>query len=66
MATTTTPLSEDLLTGAQAIADHLGWPIRRVYYVADRKALPIGHVGALLIARKSELDRALSASTEVA
>lgn len=55
-----TPLSADLLTGAAAIAGYIGWPPRRVYYAADRKQLPIGRVGQILIARKSELDRALS------
>jgi len=60
------PLREDLLTGAKAIADYIGWPERRVYYAADRKHLPIGHSGNLLIARKSELDRALSPSSTAA
>ena len=54
------PLAEDLLTGAPAIAAYLGWPCRRVYYVAEQGYLPIGQVGKLLTARKSELDRALS------
>jgi len=56
----TMPLNEDLLTGAEAIAAYLGWPTRRVYYHANRRYLPIRHVGSLLVARKSELDRALS------
>ena len=50
----------DLLTGAKAIADYLGWPVRKVFYA--QRHLPIGTVGRTLIARKSELDRALSAS----
>jgi hypothetical protein len=62
---TAVQLSEDLLTGAEAIAAYLGWPTRRVYYHANRRYLPIKHVGQLLVARKSELDRALSA-TEIA
>lgn len=59
---TTIPLHEDLLTGATAIASHLGWPVRRVYYFHAREYLPIKSVGALLVARKSELDAALSTS----
>ena len=56
------PLRDDLLTGAAAIAEYLGWRERRVYYAADRGYLPVRHVGNLLVARKSELDSALSAS----
>lgn len=56
----TISLRDDLLTGAKAIADYLGWPERRVYHFASKKYLPIGSVGGLLTARKSELDRALS------
>jgi len=60
-------LSDDLLVGAQAIADHLGWSVRRVYHLADKGALPVNRLKAasdrwgLITARKSELDRALSA-----
>jgi hypothetical protein len=59
-ATDTIPLNDDLLTGAPAIAAYLGWKERRVYYATDRKYLPIGRIGQTLIARKSELNRALS------
>lgn len=63
----TTPLSDDLLTGAKAIADFIGWNTRRVYHAADHGYLPISRIGALLIARKSELERTLSpASTSSA
>jgi hypothetical protein len=55
-----TPLREDLLTGASAIAEYLGWSQRRVYYCADKGYLPIVRSGAILTARKSQLDRALS------
>jgi hypothetical protein len=53
-------LSLDLLTGAQEIARYVGWPVRRIYHAARCGTLPINRVGALLIARRSELDRALS------
>jgi hypothetical protein len=56
------PLSEDLLTGAREIGQYLGWPTRRVFYFYGQKRLPIRSVGRMLVARKSELDRALSAS----
>jgi hypothetical protein len=58
-----TKLSDDLLTGATAIAEYVGWNERRVYHAASQGYLPIGRAGQLLIARKSELDRALSPAT---
>jgi hypothetical protein len=53
-------LADDLLTGASAIAAYLGWPERRVYYMAEKGYLPITHVGTLLVSRRSQLDRALT------
>ena len=56
------PLADDLLTGARAIAEYLGWPERRVYHVAEKTAkegtgAPIRNVpGAGLCALKSRLD----------
>ena len=55
-------LSDDLLTGAGAIAEYIGWDRRRIYYAVQRGSLPITRVGNLLVARKSELERALSAA----
>lgn len=55
------PLAEDLLIGAPAIAEYLGWDTRRVCHA--QKYLPIDRVGKLLKGRKSELDRALSSHT---
>ena len=57
-------LRDDLLTGARAIADYTGWPLRRVYLAAEKRHLPIGRTGSLLTARKSELDRHFSATPE--
>ena len=51
-----TALADDLLTGAAAIAEYLGWNQRRIYHAASQ--------GYLLIARKSELNRALSLATQ--
>ena len=54
------PLADDLLNGADAIAAYLGWSRSRVFYSVRRRYLPIGNVGSLLIARKSELNAALT------
>jgi hypothetical protein len=62
---TESKLADDLLTGAQEIADFLGWPVDRVYYAQRKRRLPIGKHGELLIARKSQLDRALSGEAAV-
>ena len=63
---TTSPLAADLLEGAQEIAAYLGWKKHRVYNAVRCHYLPIGQYGALLIARKSELDRALSGVAQTA
>ena len=55
-------LAADLLTGAPQIAAFLGWSQRRVYHFVRTKQLPIKHLGGLLVARKSELSKALSAA----
>ena len=55
------PLHDDLLTGAQAIAEFTGLPLRRVYYLSETGALPVFRLGQILQARKSELNEALSA-----
>ncbi len=54
--------AEDMLNGASAIAQFLGWTRRRLYYEADadrvRKTyLPVFRIGATLSARKSSLLR---------
>jgi hypothetical protein len=54
-------LKDDVLTGAAAIAAHIGWDVRKLYYAASKGYLPVSHVGQTLVARKSELGRALSA-----
>jgi hypothetical protein len=55
------PLHEDLLTGAQAIAEFTGLSVRRVYYLSETGDLPVFRLGQVLQARKSELNEALSA-----
>src|SRR5262245_35529726 len=58
------PLANDLLTGAHAIAAYLGkpWNARKIYHAARKQNLPIGFVGKLLVARKHELDRSTLAA----
>lgn len=57
-----TPLSDDLLSGAEEIAAFTGLPVRRIYYIASQsEVLPIFKLGSTLCARKSELAEALSA-----
>lgn len=57
-----TSLRDDLLVGAEPIADFTGLTVRQVYYAAEHGTLPIGRLGSLLRARKSELEAALSAT----
>lgn len=59
-----TNLRDDLLTGAAAIADYIGWNVRKVYHAAECGHLPITRAGAILIARKSEIRSALSAKSD--
>jgi hypothetical protein len=55
------PLADDLMDGANEIAEFLyGRPVtpekkRRVYYIAERRTLPIFTIGSILHARKSTL-----------
>jgi hypothetical protein len=54
----------DLLEGAGAISDYTGIPVTRVFYLCDRGLLPVFKIGTRWCARKSELDRTLSAKAE--
>lgn len=55
-----TTLADDLLDGAEAIARFLGTDRSRVYYIAKRQYLPIGHIGGKLVASRSILGAAVS------
>ena len=55
-------LSNDLLIGAEAIANFLGVKVRYVYHAAAQGHLRTFHIGPLLAARKSELSADLSAA----
>jgi hypothetical protein len=52
---------DDLLWGAQAIADFLGIKLDQVYYLIRTKRLPIGKLGPkTVIASRKKLQRALN------
>lgn len=48
-------LKEDRLDGAAAIAEFTGTPVKRVFYLAERKLIPVGKEGGRLIGSKKTL-----------
>jgi hypothetical protein len=53
--------SDDLLWGAQAIADFLGISVNRVYYLIREKQLPIAKLGRkTVVASRKKLQRAIA------
>jgi hypothetical protein len=50
-------LSEDLLDGAERIAEYTGWPTRRVFYLLEKGLIPAFKIGNRWTARKSRLRR---------
>ncbi|MEZ0280175.1 DNA-binding protein [Methyloceanibacter sp.] len=58
----TNPLADDLLIGADPIAKFTGMDVRAVYHAAAKGHLPTFKVGQKIAARKSELNRRLSAA----
>jgi predicted site-specific integrase-resolvase len=58
-------LADDLLWGAQAVADFLGIKVDRVYYFIRTGRLPIAKLGGkTVIASKKQLKRALDDNFE--
>jgi hypothetical protein len=55
-------LADDLLTGAKAIADYVGWPVRKVFYHHEAGGLPTFKVNNLICARKSQLNKRMAAA----
>jgi hypothetical protein len=54
-------LADDLLWGAQAIADFLGVSVDRVYYLIRTKRLPISKLGhKTIVASRRKLARAIA------
>ena len=56
-------LADDLLIGAQAIAEFVGVEIHQIHYIFKTKKLPIGKMGKQYIASKKKLRRAALACT---
>jgi hypothetical protein len=55
------PIGDDLIWGAQAIADELGIPIDRVYYFVRKKKIPAAKLGPkTIVASRKALRRALT------
>jgi hypothetical protein len=48
-------LSEDLLDGAERIAEYTGWTTRRVFYLLEKGLIPGFKVGNRWTTRKSRL-----------
>jgi hypothetical protein len=56
--------ANDLLWGVEAIAAYIGRNIRQTYYLVQTKKIPAQKSGALWVARKSVIDRALTGGAE--
>jgi hypothetical protein len=56
-------LADDLLIGAQVIADFLGVSVPALYHLNKKRRLPIGRLGRNLIASRRKLRRAAQALT---
>jgi hypothetical protein len=55
------PPSDDLLWGGQAVADFLGIPLTRVYYLVRTGQLPIAKLGRkTIVASKKKLQRVIA------
>jgi len=50
-------LSEDLITGADAAAAHMGLPVRSIYHMVQSGQLPVIRKGRRLYFRKTELEQ---------
>ncbi len=48
-------LADDILEGADKIAEFMGWNRRRVFYAADQKLIPTFKIGNHVCAKKSTL-----------
>ena len=54
---TSETLADDLLDGAEAISEFTGWPVRRVFYLLEKRLLPARKVGNRWISLKSRIRR---------
>ena len=48
-------IADDMLYGAAAIADFLGIPRRKVFYLLERRRIPAGKLGREHVASRSAL-----------
>ena len=48
-------IGDDLICGASAIAEELGEPTRRIYYLLQNRKIPCFHLGGRWYARRSAL-----------
>jgi hypothetical protein len=54
-------IGDDLIWGAQAIADELGVSVQRIYYLIRTQKIPITKIGnKTIIASRKQLRRSLS------
>lgn len=49
------PLAKDILRGAAAIAEFMGFPRRAIYHMASNGSLPVFRMGDIVCARRSTL-----------
>jgi hypothetical protein len=49
------PLADDMIRGADAIAEWMGLNRRQIYHLAATSRLPVFKMGSILCARKSRL-----------
>ncbi|UVK44830.1 excisionase family DNA-binding protein [Mesorhizobium sp. AR07] len=59
-------LAADILRGADAIAQHLGFPRRAIYHLVSKGGLPSFRLGETVCARKSTLAKWISAQERAA
>jgi hypothetical protein len=63
---TSQTLAADLLIGADAIAKFTGFSTNQVYHLHRQKRIHTFKIGAMICARRSELDAAYSANPRAA
>jgi hypothetical protein len=50
-------LADDLLDGAEAISEFTGWPVRRVFYLLEKRLIPARKVGNRWTGLRSRIRR---------
>ncbi len=58
--TTSEPIQDDLLDGADAFVEFTGFRKRRVFYLLEKGLLPAGKLGGKWIGSKAAVRRALT------